>query len=75
MILTATPPTGPPRLLPSTPIYVILSPDGADHHERLHDASLYLEGYLTRAVPEPGTITLTAMVTLVVLLWRRCSCA
>lgn len=71
MILSATPPTGPPRLSPSAPIYVILSPDGADHHERLHDASLYLERYLTSAVPEPGTVTLASVAALAVLWCRR----
>ena len=40
----------------SDPVYIILSPDGANHAERLHHAALFLEENITSAiiVPEPG---------------------
>ncbi|MFG0306962.1 MAG: GC-type dockerin domain-anchored protein [Phycisphaerales bacterium JB040] len=45
-VLTFTLATDAPGIAPSDPISVVLSPDGSTMMERLHHASLYLEGYL-----------------------------
>lgn len=70
MVLTASPPSGPSTLAPSASIYAILSPDGADHHERLHGAALYLEKYLA-TVPEPQGLTLALSAVCTSLRRRR----
>ncbi|MFI4897052.1 MAG: GC-type dockerin domain-anchored protein [Phycisphaerales bacterium JB059] len=38
--------TDAPGVAPSSSVYVLLSPDGATPEEKLHHASLHLEGYL-----------------------------
>ena len=59
--------TGAPGILPSEPVYVILSPDGEDMLERLHHTSLFLEEHLGIQVPAPAS----AAVLLAAPLLRR----
>jgi hypothetical protein len=54
MIVSASSLTGGPAILPSNPIYILLSPDGANMTEKLHHESLFLEEYLS-SVPEPSS--------------------
>ncbi|QEG36426.1 hypothetical protein [Bythopirellula goksoeyrii] len=61
----------PSMIRDSDPIYVLLSPDGANPMEKLHYASLYLEQYLA-TVPEPNSITLVCLAT-ALLCTRPCT--
>ena len=71
-VMSATAPdTSHPEILPSDPMFLLLSPDGVGPVERLHHASLYLEEYLALhglAVPEPDSFTLAALGLVV---WSR----
>lgn len=63
-----------PDIEASDSIYTILAPDGSTPQERLHHASLYLEGYLgvTNPVPEPsGALLLSLVVTGIAIRRRR----
>lgn len=55
--LVAVPLAGGTSLVqPSEPVHILLSPDGATPHERLHHAALFLEAHLAQ-VPETSTFT------------------
>lgn len=52
-VMSAHSPAGEPSAIkPSDAVHVILAPDGATPHARLHHASLFLEAYVV-SVPEP----------------------
>lgn len=55
----------------SSTVHVILSPDGANHMERLHHASLYLESYLGTPIPAPGAAGLLGFAGVAVVRRRR----
>lgn len=65
-IISASTPAGAQPLLPSAPVYVMISPDGTTMEEKLHHESLLLEEYMS-AVPEPsaGCLMLLAAAGLV----------
>lgn len=72
-VLSASPASGAPgSIQPSDPIQVLLSPDGATPQERLHEASLFLEANVTRAVfiPEPSALAGVEWALAVVLTRR-----
>lgn len=54
----------------SDTVYTLLSPDGNNHAERLHHASLHLESLLGTPVPEPATATI-GVLSLIALRRRR----
>ena len=54
-------PTKPDLIADSGPIFVLLSPDGANSMEKLHHASLFLEAYLAKPIPEPSSCMLAAL--------------
>lgn len=65
-----------PNVDPSDPLYLVMSPAGANPVEKLHHASLYLEEYLATAtaVPEPGAIGLVVLgVGMLAWRWRAIS--
>ncbi len=71
--LSATPLAGgDPIVAPSDPLYVLLSPDGVGPVERLHHASLFLEGYLA-AIPEPSSGVMALLASMLGLTRLRIS--
>ncbi len=62
----------PVTTLNSDRVYVLIGPDGANHAERLHHASLHLESYLgAAATPEPSAGLLGMIGSLVLAAYLR----
>lgn len=54
-------PSKPDLIADSGPIFVLLSPDGENSTKKLHHASLFLEAYLAKPVPEPNSFILASV--------------
>lgn len=65
-VISASTPAGALPLLPSAPVFVMISPDGTTMAEKLHHESLLLEEFMSN-VPEPsgGCLMLLATSALV----------
>ena len=69
-VVTSTPPAGGSPVRPSSPVYVMISPDGTTMEQKLHHESVFLEDYLAN-VPEPSAAMLLAVAIPLAVSARR----